>query len=439
LTPRALKDDPGTVDIPDVTVSAPDSAVIPWPDLGIEGEPELLFQPAVDLATGRLLGFEALLRWNDPVQGRISPKELIPWAESNGYMTILNGWVLSEACAQAVRWRSEIQLAVNCSVFQLRRNEAAAAAAVALEHSGLHPDRLTIEVTETTLADDGAAADLRAISRLGIQLTVDDMGSDWSSLENLQHFAVNTMKIDGSLIDGIDHVGGVNRAIVETIVKVSHSLDLCTVAEAVETAAQVAILKELGADVGQGYFFAPPLSADEALALTDMDLLPIFPLVDPTHSEVELMTEAVPDAPVHGDAADDTDDDAADAADLSTDEPGDPTPAADELIATDVDDTDGATTEADDTDGAATDVDDTDGATTDAAVTDAAVAEVEASDVEVTDETADATTAEPDDAVKATTGPGQKVGATKATRSNRSSAAGRRNRRSGSPKKGHAA
>ena len=268
-----------------MTVSAHESSAIPWPDLVIDGEPELLFQPAVDLATGRLLGFEALLRWNDPVQGRISPKELIPWAEANGHMTALNGWVLHEACARAVAWRSDIQLAVNCSVFQLRRNEAAEAAAFALEESGLHPDRLTVEVTETTLADHGAAADLQAISRLGIQLTVDDMGSDWSSLENLQHFAVNTMKIDGSLIDGIDHPGGVNRAIVETIVKVSHSLDLCTVAEAVETAAQVAILREVGADVGQGYFFAPPLSADEALALTSMDELPIFPLSGPPANE----------------------------------------------------------------------------------------------------------------------------------------------------------
>jgi EAL domain-containing protein (putative c-di-GMP-specific phosphodiesterase class I) len=272
-----------------VTVSVEQTTAIPWPDLGIDGEPELLFQPAVDLATGRLLGFEALLRWNDPVQGRISPKELIPWAEANGHMTALNGWVLSEACARAVSWGSDIQLAVNCSVFQLRRMEAAAAAAHALEVSGLHPDRLTVEVTETTLADDGAAADLRAISRLGIQLTVDDMGSDWSSLENLQHFAVNTMKIDGSLIDGIDHAGGVNRAIVETIVKVSHSLDLCTVAEAVETASQVAILREVGADVGQGYFFAPPLGADEALALTTMDTPPVFSLTEsamPAHDPV---------------------------------------------------------------------------------------------------------------------------------------------------------
>jgi predicted signal transduction protein with EAL and GGDEF domain len=178
--------------------------------------------------------------------------------------------------------------------------EAAAAAAHALEVSGLHPDRLTVEVTETTLADDGAAADLRAISRLGIQLTVDDMGSDWSSLENLQHFAVNTMKIDGSLIDGIDHAGGVNRAIVETIVKVSHSLDLCTVAEAVETASQVAILREVGADVGQGYFFAPPLGADEALALTTVDTPPVFSLTESATAVHDAVT--APDDPTKADA-----------------------------------------------------------------------------------------------------------------------------------------
>ena len=110
------------------------------------------------------------------------------------------------------------------------------------------------------------------------------------------------MKIDGSLIDGIDHAGGVNRAIVETIVKVSHSLDLCTVAEAVETAAQVAILREVGADVGQGYFFAPPLSADEARALTSMDELPIFPLSGPPAGERSAAETSDPAHVTDGDA-----------------------------------------------------------------------------------------------------------------------------------------
>jgi EAL domain-containing protein (putative c-di-GMP-specific phosphodiesterase class I) len=205
---------------------------------------------------------------------------LIPWAEANGHMVELNAWVLSEACAAAASWQADLQLAVNCSVFQLRQREAASAAAAALEESGLNPDRLTIEITETSVTDEGAADDLQAMSRLGIQLTVDDIGSDWSTIDNLQQFSINTMKIDGSLIEGLADAGGVSRAMVETIVHVSHSLGICTVAESVETAEQVKILRELGADVGQGYFFAKPLAVEDALMLTTMDPLPVFPLTD---------------------------------------------------------------------------------------------------------------------------------------------------------------
>ena len=253
-------------------------AMIEVPRLGLDGEPELVFQPAVDLATGRLLGFEALLRWNDPELGPIPPSVLIPWAEANGHMVELNAWVLAAACEAAARWQADLQLAVNCSVFQLRQREAASAAAAALEASGLNPDRLTIEITETSVVDDGAAADLHAMSRLGIQLTVDDIGSDWSAIESMGQFAINTMKIDGTLISGLADPMGVSRAMVETIVHVSHSLGICTVAESVETARQVRILRELGADVGQGYFFAPPLNVEDALMLTTMDPVPVFPL-----------------------------------------------------------------------------------------------------------------------------------------------------------------
>ncbi len=161
-----------------------------------------------------------------------------------------------------------------------RSSEAASAAAAAIEESGINPDRLTIEITETSVTDEGAAADLHAMSRLGIQLTVDDIGSDWSTIESLEQFSINTMKIDGSLIEGLADAGGVSRAMVETIVHVSHSLGICTVAESVETAEQVRILRELGADVGQGYFFAKPLAVEDALTLTTMDPLPVFPLTD---------------------------------------------------------------------------------------------------------------------------------------------------------------
>jgi EAL domain-containing protein (putative c-di-GMP-specific phosphodiesterase class I) len=194
-------------------------------------------------------------------------------------MTALNAWVLSEACAQAVRWESNLQVAVNCSVFQLRKHEAARAAAAALEASGLNPDRLSVEVTESTMGDDGAVADLRAMGRLGVQITVDDMASDWSIMRKLADLAVSTMKIDGSLVERLKQSDTENRARVETLIDISHSLGLCVVAEWVETEEQVSILRELDADVGQGYYFSPPLSAEEALELSAIDPPAAYPLV----------------------------------------------------------------------------------------------------------------------------------------------------------------
>ena len=111
---------------------------------GLDGYPELEFQPAVDLHNGRLLGFEALLRWRDGSGGRVPPNVLIPQAESMGHMDLLSRWVLAEACAQAAAWPSDLQIAVNCSVLQLQRGTAAIAAAAAIERSGLKPDRLTV-------------------------------------------------------------------------------------------------------------------------------------------------------------------------------------------------------------------------------------------------------------------------------------------------------
>jgi EAL domain-containing protein (putative c-di-GMP-specific phosphodiesterase class I) len=248
------------------------------PAVGLAGTPHLVFQPAVDLATGRLLGFEALLRWTNGLRSSVPPEVLIPWAEAKGHMTALNAWVLSDACAQAARWPSDLKLAVNCSVFQLRRGEAAIAAASALEQSGLNPDRLTIEVTEASVADRQATADLHAIHRLGIQLAIDDVGSDRSILNNIGDCVVNTVKIDAALVAGLATSERAIRHIVEAIVGLSGSLGIGTVAEAVETADQVAILRELGVDVAQGYFFSPPLSAEDAYVLAAMEPLPTFPL-----------------------------------------------------------------------------------------------------------------------------------------------------------------
>jgi EAL domain-containing protein (putative c-di-GMP-specific phosphodiesterase class I) len=247
-------------------------------DLGIDGEPQLMFQPAADLTTGRLLGFEALLRWHDGGGGYLSPETLLSWAESNGHAAELNAWVLAEACGQAARWPLGLQIAVNCSPFQLGGASAALGAARALDSSGLMPDRLTIEVTEPAIEDEDAFAELETMARLGLQLTVDDVGMDLSVLEELRRSIFNTIKIDETLTWSLDASNDSSRSIVEEIVDTSRSMGVCTVAEAVETADQVTILRELGTDVAQGYFFSAPVDAEEACALATGEHPPSFAL-----------------------------------------------------------------------------------------------------------------------------------------------------------------
>jgi EAL domain-containing protein (putative c-di-GMP-specific phosphodiesterase class I) len=259
----------------------------PIPNLDLDGTPTLAFQPAVDLATGCLLGFEALLRWYDSSGDYVPPNVLIPRAEAQGQMTALNAWVLTEACTQAARWPSLLQVAVNCAGFQLRRGEVAASAIAALERSRLNPDRLTVEVTETSFSDSEAASDLHAITRLGIQLSIDDIASDGLALDNQRDCVVNTIKIDAALVADLTNPGGQSRIIVDSIVKLCFSLGVCTVAEAVETAEQVAILRGIGAGAAQGYFFSHPLSAGDAFDLAAMSPLPHFSLSDPDWDEVD--------------------------------------------------------------------------------------------------------------------------------------------------------
>jgi EAL domain-containing protein (putative c-di-GMP-specific phosphodiesterase class I) len=233
----------------------------------LAGDPVLEFQPAVDLRTGTLVAFEALVRWDHPTKGRIPPSILIPWAEANGDIVRLNAWVLEQACREATSWPDSIRLHVNCSPVQLRERLASVAVWEALQRSGIHGSRLTVEVTERTLADPAAAHDLEAITALGVGLAVDDVGTSWSSLRPLRRFAVATLKIDESFVHDLEAEEGKNRALVETIIHVSHSLALTTVAEGIETAQQMAILREFGADVGQGFLLAPPMAAAEARAV----------------------------------------------------------------------------------------------------------------------------------------------------------------------------
>lgn len=256
----------------------------PWEDNGqalvLAGEPSLSFQPVVDLATGRVLGFEALLRWVHPTEGVILPQLLIPWAEANGDIVTLGEWVLAESCRQATGWPASMQLAVNCSIVQLRRQVAAGAVRGALAASGLEPDRLTVEVTEHALSDDAASGELRAVAELGVQLAVDDVGTSGSSVELLRRLAVNTIKIDESIVSGLEAAEGINRMVVETVIELAHSCGMSTVAEGVETAAHAAAVRQFESDAAQGYFFAPPLAGEDARRLANLDDL-TFPLEGP--------------------------------------------------------------------------------------------------------------------------------------------------------------
>ncbi len=237
----------------------------------LEGTPVIEFQPTVELSTGRLLGFEALVRWNHPKRGHIPPRILIPWAESNNEIISLNAWVLAEACRQAQQWPGGITLSVNCSIVQLQQQQGALAVAAALEESGLDPDRLSVEVSETTVTDERANEDLQAMARLGIHLSVENVGTSWSTLDNLPQLVIETAKIDKTFTSNLELHEGMNRTIVEAIIQLSHALSMNTVAVGVETAQQVAVVQALGADVAQGYFFAAPMSPEGAKALADTE------------------------------------------------------------------------------------------------------------------------------------------------------------------------
>jgi EAL domain-containing protein (putative c-di-GMP-specific phosphodiesterase class I) len=235
--------------------------------LVLNGEPELEYQPLVDLGSGRLLGFEALLRWRHPGEGMIMPRLLIPWLEANGDIVQVGEWVMAEGCRQAATWPENIQLAINCSLVQLRRGQAATSVVRALEQSGLAPGRLTVEVTEHAMSEEVAMKDLRAINELGVELAVDDVGTSWTSFDVLRRMAINTVKIDRSFVGALEAHQGINRMVVETVVSLSHSSGMSTVAEGVETSLQSEIVREFESDAAQGYFFAPPLSLERASEL----------------------------------------------------------------------------------------------------------------------------------------------------------------------------
>jgi len=232
------------------------------------GEFVLHYQPQLELASGRLVGAEALVRWNHPERGLVPPGEFIPAAEANGLIRPLGAWVLREACRQATAWRErgwDLSVAVNLSPAQLRHRQLLPLIGVALEAAGLEPARLELEITEGVLMEnveqqgDGL---LRGLTADGVRLALDDFGIGYSSLAYLRHLPVKTIKIDRSFVRDLGQDPDA-LALVRAIVSLGHSLRKRVVAEGIENATQLALLRELGCDEAQGYHIARPLDATQ--------------------------------------------------------------------------------------------------------------------------------------------------------------------------------
>jgi diguanylate cyclase (GGDEF)-like protein/PAS domain S-box-containing protein len=231
------------------------------------GELEVAYQPIVEMETGLITGTEALMRWHHPEKGPIPPAEFIPLAEENGLIVELGRWILETACRQTRVWqeqtgRSNLSISVNLSGRQIADPDLVSHVAGALASSGLDPACLTLEITETTLVRDVEAtvAAFRALKSLGTRLAIDDFGTGYSSLSYLRQFPIDTLKIDRSFVAALDD-GADSGALVRSILDLSETLRLDTVAEGIETDEQRRALESLGATRGQGYLFARPMSS----------------------------------------------------------------------------------------------------------------------------------------------------------------------------------
>jgi diguanylate cyclase (GGDEF)-like protein/PAS domain S-box-containing protein len=222
----------------------------------------LHYQPAVSLIDGRIVGVEALLRWEHPGRGLVLPAEFIPVAEESGLIVPIGRWVLEEACRQAERWRRfgrETWLSLNLSAHQLTAPGLVEEVRVALEETSADPARLHLEITESALMEDTESVDrvVRALKDLGVRLSIDDFGTGYSSLAHLKRLAVDTLKIDRSFVDGLGREAE-DTAIVMAVLGMARSLGLTVVAEGVETEEQLDALRDLGCTLAQGFFFARP-------------------------------------------------------------------------------------------------------------------------------------------------------------------------------------
>lgn len=228
----------------------------------------LFYQPKVDLSTGGIVGSEALIRWIHPRRGMISPTDFIPLAEETGLIVPIGKWALLEACRQSLAWQQAgfpaLSVAVNLSARQFRTGELLETVREVLAVTGLSPELLELELTESMIMDEplAAAATMHRLKDLGVRLSLDDFGTGYSSLNYLRRFPVDNLKIDRSFINDVitDPSGA---SVVASVIAIAHNLGIAAIAEGVETPEQLQFLAENGCDLMQGYLFSKPLPAGE--------------------------------------------------------------------------------------------------------------------------------------------------------------------------------
>ena len=232
------------------------------------------YQPILSIERERVVGVEALLRWEHPVQGLLEPEAFMQVAESSGLIVPIGEWVLEQACRQAALWRDAapsrdpVRMSVNLSARQVARSDVAGSVERILAATGLEPGLLELEITEgALLADSGhSTAALRGLKALGVRLALDDFGTGYSSLSHLRRFTIDALKLDRRFVDGADHDSD-DCAIVRAVLSMAGELGVDVTAEGVETSAQLSLLRDHGCPYVQGYLFAAPAPADEVSEL----------------------------------------------------------------------------------------------------------------------------------------------------------------------------
>jgi diguanylate cyclase (GGDEF)-like protein len=249
---------------------------------------QLYYQPIVSLSTDCIVGFEALIRWFHPERGLISPAEFIPVAEETGLIVPIGRWVLHEACNQLRRWQEQSEeakdliMSINVSSRQLLQPDFILQISQILQATQISTSSIKLEITESVLMETAACVtdQLVQMQDLGVRFSLDDFGTGYSSLNYLYRFPINTLKVDRSFVDGL---GSGQDQIVQTIIALAHGLGMDVTAEGVETPAQLAQLKALGCEFGQGYLFSRPVDQQAAKELFTQPLKLIQPVESPVN------------------------------------------------------------------------------------------------------------------------------------------------------------